>query len=428
MTQDTLESTWHWLVLQVGKSYFGLEKLDDSLPQPSLSDILHAAIEGPDWMQEALEDSLDRLWQMGEEGEDGIYRVSGAAASAGFALARKLHMSSDRHLRHWFEEIHVTWVADYRDRGVKHPIAPLIKAWFERKPDAIPREYSAGFIPSRVAVHKRKRQAFGLPARIEHREAEQIVLPGFGSNRRMPALPEELLRLGNLTRGGGRGAKLPLRATLAGIEFAPPNSRNAYYTMPVRDFLNRIYPNGYPRGGRWHSELARVAEAQAAARVPYIDPDTGQSGSTIPVLLWRIPNTLDGHLRIAVDLPPKSDKGAPITDSLYIYGASDSRAFYSLLQLAVDWWQPGKTRVPVNKRRGVWTQLTDIEKRAHIERYDPYDRKDIIGLTAPLTTINEKRKAYQRGIETLGSLNTAGEIVLLPDGDGVWRILPPPRA
>ena len=63
---------------------------------------------------------------------------------------------------------------------MKHPIAPLIKAWFERKPDAIPREYSAGFIPSRVAVHKRKRQAFGLPARIEHREAEQIVLPGFG--------------------------------------------------------------------------------------------------------------------------------------------------------------------------------------------------------------------------------------------------------
>ena len=324
------------------------------------------------------------------------------------------------------DESHELWETLRRyDDKLLHPIAPFIQAWFERKPDTTPRDYGAGFIPSRIAANDRKNRAFGLPARMENREVDQIVLPGFGSDRRMPALPEELLALGRVRRGG-RGAQLPIRATLAGIEFAPPHSRNGFYTMPVRDFLNRVYPNGYPRGGRWQAALARVAGIQATARIPYLDPETREAGSTIPVLLWRIPQSLDGELRIAVDLPPKSDKGAPITDSLYTYGASDSRAFYALLQLAIDWWQPGKTRVPVSKRRGIWTQLTDIQKRAHIERYEPYGRDQIIELTAPLSTHKTKRNAYLRGIESLHKLHSAGEIVLLPDGNGMWRILPSP--
>ena len=324
------------------------------------------------------------------------------------------------------DESHELWETLRRyDDKLLHPIAPFIQAWFERKPKTTPRQYGAGFIPSRIAANERKTRAFGLPARMERTEAEHIVLPGFSSDRRMPALPEELLALGKVRRGG-RGAQLPIRATLAGIEFAPPHSRNAFYTMPVRDFLNRVYPNGYPRGGRWQADLARVAEVQATARIPYLDPETREAGSTIPVLLWRIPQSLDGELRIAVDLPPKSDKGAPITDNLYTYGASDSRAFYALLQLAIDWWQPGKTRVPVSKRRGIWTQLTDIQKKAHIERYEPYGRDQIIELTAPLTTYKTKRNAYLRGIETLQKLHSAGEIVLLADGNRMWRILPSP--
>ena len=143
-------------------------------------------------------------------------------------------------------------------------------------------------------------------------------------------------------------------------------------------------------------------------------------------MIMRIPDSLDGDLRIAVDLPPKSEQGAPITDNLYAYGANNSRAFYALLQLAVDWWQPGKTRVPVNKRRGIWTQLTDSGKKAHIERYEPYDRNQIVELTAPLTKHKTKRNAYLRGMETLNNLNDAGELVLLPDGNDIWRIMPPP--
>ena len=318
------------------------------------------------------------------------------------------------------------WWRDLKTRGanLKHPIVPFIQAWFKRKPDRLPREYGAGFMPTRLAAHDRNRRAFGLAARIEQQGNERVVLPGFGSARRMPALPEELLRLGQVTKGG-RGVKLPLRATLAGIEFAPPYSRNGFYSMPVREFLNRIWPGGYPRGGRWYSALVRAAEAQAAGRVPYIDPDTGDSGSTIPVLLWRIPNTVEGELRVAVDLPPKSDQGAPITDNLYTYGATQTRAFYALLQLTVDWWQPGRTRVPVNKRRSIWVQLTDAERKAHTERYEPYNREQIVELTAPLTVRRNMREAYSRGIETLKRLDAAKEIVLLPDGNGTWRIMPP---
>ena len=355
----------------------------------------------------------------------------------GSELAKQMAQLSDetepapnfgrQYLAHQLDENHELWetLRRYNDK-LLHPIAPFIQAWFERKPKTTPRQYGAGFISSRLAANERNTRAFGLPARMERTEAEHIVLPGFGSDRRMPALPEELLALGKV-RSGGRGAQLPIRATLAGIEFAPPHSRNAFYTMPVRDFLNRLYPKGYPRGKRWQADLARVAEAQAGARVPYLDPDTGQSGSTIPIMIMRIPGNIDGDLRIAVDLPPKSDQGAPITDNLYAYGASDSRAFYALLQLTVDWWQPGKTRVPVSKRRGIWTQLTDTKKRAHMERYEPYDRKQIIELTAPLTTKRNQREAYRRGIETLHRLHTAGEIILLPDGDGSWRIRPPPE-
>ena len=425
MTQQTLESLWAELVTAVGKQTFGLTELDDSMPLPAIDDIVHGAIEAAPWIQSGIEPCIERLLQMRETAEDGSGLIAAPAAETAVALVYK-DLMTERIMRRWWAEIHVTWQTEYFSRGVKHPMAPLICAWFERKPDSTPREYGSGFFPSRLAAHERKRTAFGLPARIQRREGEEIALPDFGSDRRMPALPEELLALGKV-RGGGRGAQLPIRATLAGIEFAPPHSRNSFYTMPVRDFLRRLYPSGYPRGRRWYLELARVAEVQAAARVPYRDPDTGQTGTTIPVMIMRIPDSLDGDLRIAVDLPPKSEQGAPITDNLYAYGANNSRAFYALLQLAVDWWQPGKTRIPVSKRRGIWTQLTDSGKKAHIERYEPYDRNQIVELTAPLTTHKTKRNAYLRGMETLNNLNDAGELVLLPDGNDIWRIMPPPR-
>lgn len=314
---------------------------------------------------------------------------------------------------------------------LKHPVVPIVASWFEeqvrRKPPGRPRDYGAGFLPSRMAAHERD-QKFGLPSRIDEKDVGGTkVLPEFGSERRMPSLPEEFLRLGQVTRGGGHGAHLAIRATLAGIEYAPPDRESGlFYAIPVREFLGRIYPTEFPRGRRWYEALARVAEIQAAARVPYIEPNTGVSGTTIPILLYRIPHSLDGDLSIAVDLPPSSDYGPPITDSLFYYGARNPRAFYALLQLAVDWWQPGRTRVPVSKRPGVWMQLTDSEKSAHVGRYAPYDRKQIVYLTAPLTTQRSQRLAYQRALETLNALHEAGVIVLLPDGRDTFRILPPP--
>ena len=423
LTPALTESTFRKLAMA---TWAERVKTGDGAEMPDLPaiDDLATAMNAGD-LDDALPEFIDRVAMVMEAFPRRAHDLPGSFLNF-VRNSMALSLSGELRRNFNFEDSHQMWLeAREFDDKIKHPLAPLIEAWFRRKPNAPPRTYSAGFFPSRLAGHERKRQAFGLPARLEHREGEQVVLPGFGSKRRMPALPEEFLRLGQLTRGGGRGAKLPLRATLAGVEFAPPLSRNNFYTMPVREFLNRIYPNGYPRGGRWRSELARVAEAQAAARVPYIDSDTGESGSTIPVLIWRIPNTIDGRLRIAVDLPPKSDKGAPITDNLYAYGAKDSRAFYAMLQLSVDWWQPGRTRVPIRKKLGLWAQLTDTQKDAHIERYEPYNREQIIELTAPLTTQRNERLGYQRGILTLKTLNDAGEIVLLPDGKDVWRILPP---
>ena len=324
------------------------------------------------------------------------------------------------------DSYHIWWNG-LKNQGaeIKHPIAPFIQAWFKRKPDKAPQEYGAGFIPTRLAAHNRTHRRFGLPARIEERQSEQVVMPGFGSDRRMPALPVELLRLGEVSsKGGGRGANLALRATLAGIEFAPPYSRNSYYKMPVRDFLNRIYDNHIPSTRRWNAALRQVRQAQAAAEVPYIDPDTGRSGTVTPVYLGYIPGDLDGNVRILVDLPPKSNQGAPITDTLYYYGRRSSLAFFAMLQLTVDWWQPGKTRVPASRRRGVWVQLADKEKRAHIERYAPFDRDDMIALTTPFTTRKNKPDAYSNAVATLKRLQEAGELILLPDGRDTWRILP----
>ena len=322
--------------------------------------------------------------------------------------------------------------ASLTTKNVKHPVAPIIRAWLERPLPVMP-EQRIGIMPGSLAqVRADDRRAGRLFNIAAHKQTdvsgEQRVLPGFVNERRGPALPIELYKAGldlsdpNALKA--RGAPFLMRTIVDAVLLSPIGQRTAthgvVFSVEARYFLNRMYPARIPAKATWQQALKEAMEELPRATMPFIDFDTGRGQIIAPVLIQAVPNTLDDNIDFIVRLPSGNDSGPTPSENLHIYGARRKQAYYALLNLAYDWWEPGRKRIPVNSNgKRHWLQSYALE------RYKPFTNDDVIDLTAPLTANRNRRDAAAKGWTTIKRLHNAGELQIM-EYKGDRLILPPP--
>ena len=319
-------------------------------------------------------------------------------------------------------------------KNVKHPVAPIIRAWLER-PLPVKPEQRIGIMPGSLAqVSGDDRRAGRLFNIAAHKQTDvngdQGVLPGFVNERRGPALPIELYKAGldlndpNALKA--RGAPFLMRTIVDAVLLSPIGQRTAkhgvVFSVEARNFLNRMYPARIPAKSTWQRALKEAMEELPRVTMPFIDFDTGRGQIIAPVLIQAVPNTLDDNIDFIVRLPSGNDSGPTPSENLHIYGAMRKQAYYALLNLAYDWWEPGRKRIPVNSNgKRHWLQSYALE------RYKPVTNDDVIDLTAPLTANRNRRDAAAKGWTTIKRLHNAGELQIV-EYKGDRLILPPPQS
>ena len=283
-------------------------------------------------------------------------------------------------------------------------------------------------LPARLAMvdhaDRRAGQLFTPAAHAVERSGEGLKFPGFGLERTRitPALPLALYDLG----GGpsmerGHGAPLALRLWVESILAVGLTDRaNPWPTVleiPLRDLLRKLYPSARrPRPNEYWPRLMQAVEILDSTRIPWEDPETGKGGlqrivnvSSIP----RGPGKLDDAVRIIVDLPPGSGKGPVVSPHLARYGVRSAPLYRGLLNLAYQWFDPGRTRFPVRGGKH-WLQVEDPE------RYPTITNDLLIELFYPTSSQKARRNLASRARKDLDRLVKDGEARIVKG-----RLIPP---
>ena len=274
--------------------------------------------------------------------------------------------------------------------SARHPLAPLMKAWFASRPrpaDTTRRERER-IIPAKVAMapsgDRRVGKLFSVAAHVEQGQDDQLVMPGFQHDRQAPALPLALydLGLGALEhRARNPAAPLALRLWVASILLTKQQDRHGIHPValeiPLRQLLAELYPGRKPRPNEYWPRLMKAVETLGSpeARVPWYDHELGRGGQRHVVLVGDIPRgpgALDDHVQLIVNLPPGSENGPQVSDNLALWGVKSDRAYRALLNLAFWWHDPGVTTRPLGQRadgqgrfwgptqtRGYYPEMTD---------------------------------------------------------------------
>ena len=160
----------------------------------------------------------------------------------------------------------------------------------------------------------------------------------------------------------------------------------------------------------------QAVEILDSTRIPWEDPKTGKGGlqrivnvSSIP----RGPGALDDAVRIIVDLPPGSGKGPVVSPNLNCYGVQSAPLYRGLLNLAYQWFDPGRTRFPVRGRKH-WLQVEDPE------RYPTITNDLLIELFYPTSSQKARRNLATRARKDLARLVKDGEARIVKG-----RLMPP---
>ena len=272
-------------------------------------------------------------------------------------------------------------------------------------------------LPARLAMvdhtDRRAGRLFTPAAHAVERGGEGLKLPGFGLERTRitPALPLALYDLG----GGpsmerGHGAPLALRLWVESILAVGLADRaNPWPTVleiPLRDLLRKLYPSARrPRPNEYWPRLMQAVEILDSTRIPWEDPETGKGGlqrivnvSSIP----RGPGKLDDAVRVIVDLPPGSGSGPVVSPNLARYGVQSAPLYRGLLNLAYQWFDPGRTRFPVRGGKH-WLQVEDPE------RYPTITDDLLIELFYPTSSQKARRNLASRARKDLARLVKDGE-------------------
>ena len=160
------------------------------------------------------------------------------------------------------------------------------------------------------------------------------------------------------------------------------------------------------------------------ARIPWEDPVTKKGGLRRIVTATDIPRgpgALDDVVTLTVHLPPGATAGPVMPASLPFWGTRSAPAYRAQIGLAFRWHDPGRTRFPVKKpgRGQHWIQSADPED------YEPFTDAELAALCYLTSTNQTRRQLVQRAKAILKKLEENGDVRLVIDERGTFRVLPP---
>ena len=339
---------------------------------------------------------------------------------------------------------HLAWQEAVKsEKGLKHPLAPLIDAWHTGPLEVeavrdINGHLRGDTIAPRIAMRESGAKTDRLylsPAHIAlDGTGGQTVMPGFGEangTSRIPVLPVELYDLGvqaGVSRGGNGGAPIPARM-LVKLAAAPSTSvrhgvRFVTYSLTLRDLRDALYPpeylDGRPRqqysvGRIWPRIREAVRIINQDARIPILDPKTGYGRYHHLVRINENFGRIDLNMPIEVvlDIPPEVEGGVQLPTRLDQWGAESAPAYRALIGLSFLWHEPGRTHAPKGSR---WLRKTGPDP------YDPLDDDDVVALAFPSSVKTNRRELARRAWAALENLEEYGELRI-----DDRRLLPPER-
>ncbi len=276
------------------------------------------------------------------------------------------------------ETVHILWV-EVKKAGrvhppVRHPLAPILRAWWKRPPLVERNPRRDPLFPAPV-IHVRPEdpqgQLFSPQVGVKpHPRGQLDLLPRHGPGRASgPIEPAPLLAI--YDAGGGpsdsRVGSMAGRIWLEGVlDVAPPDRGKGPVRLPpitTRELLARLYPDhpGRKTPVKWRPDrqldnLLQALDVVDGIRVPILDGDGRGTFWRIVSVVGRPGHRLDDALHLVVDMPPGSERG-PIVDRLAVRmaGARSATAWRLALSLAFRWHDPGRLRLPVGGGR-TWRQ------------------------------------------------------------------------
>ena len=229
------------------------------------------------------------------------------------------------------ETAHADWLALPKDQRPKHPLVPVVQAWFQRPTPVNRNARTDRMIPVRLGMAEPTHPRAGklLTPALHAAPDGQGMLPGFGEhiNIPTPALPLAPydLGIGPDVEGRWRGAPLALRLWIEAVLLVPLDAWRldspVVMQVTLRELLGRLYPGRRPSPAEyWPRLMAAVKTLESPeARIPWGDTATGKGGLRRVVNVSKIPRgpwALDDDVRIVVDLPPGAEDGPIVSPKL----------------------------------------------------------------------------------------------------------------
>ena len=276
---------------------------------------------------------------------------------------------------------HAEWEArSKRDPEVKHPIAPLVEAWFKRPKLVELSSKRAGIIPAQMTGNRALDYLVGLPPvepPMGAQEAQLVILPAIAQPR-ASVIPTVVFHTwasaGGTMTTRGHGAPLSMRIFFEVITEMPRDARKRggrrRLEMTLRDLRDRLYPraNGQRHDFRPTRDIANIHAALHEVdqmRVPMRYGQHNKRGSWRPVSVTFMPEPdLDSSIVLDIEVPPGTGGGAMIDRfPMRYYGLKSGPKYAASIGLAYYWDKYGThgrgTRPIQATRPRVWRNEKD---------------------------------------------------------------------
>ena len=361
---------------------------DEEMPAlPTIEDVRHAMVEGE--LEEALPEFIQRIQlivaafpvpslKFPDVFLPGTYLAEGRY---GWMLARLVWLKELSRLAITFEDCHKLWCEARNFQQVKHPLSPLILAWFRRPLPIEPSLKNNGILPHFQAVHDSQLALSlnNLPDMTGAHGEMTAYLPGF-EPQSPTLLSAPILYLydyvGGTSLTRGRAAPHTLRIFYEAIMSIPLEGRQhrRYVNLTLRDLRDWLYPDVMHPNGRLgrssykpskHFKLILHALHEVHNLRVEVVP-TGDKAPTLwqPVSLRALPTKdLESRATFEIYLPPGSSRGALVEKHiLRALGLQSALKYRAYIGLSYYWDKYGRTK---NGQRGIVATRPVTARNAH---------------------------------------------------------------
>ena len=337
------------------------------------------------------------------------------------------------------EAVHQIWARIPEAQRPLHPWAPIVRELLD--PDLRRVRYDRGgdrgrIFPAGLVMangHDSRAGKLLLPAAHlipDCGQGRRLILPGFGRERKLPALPLALYHLGLGRRAPGhrgQGAPVALRLFIESMLAYPYGERDEHGAVRLDTTLSALMRTIWPEQPPRSANMRRLWAASAAldlpeARIPFLNPGGRSSSLRRVVDILDIPDRFDPEAPVVfrVALPPGVGDGPTMPKALHAWGARSAAAYNLLINLAFEWHQPGKLRRPVRGGKH-WLPIQDPA------RYPDLNDDDLIDLCFPDGGAKRRRVLLSEARAALGFIVAAGGVRVVSGSRSINRkLLPPP--